>query len=72
MTGQGIKSFFDAVEEARQEYEACVPVFHFPKSAPFRCDHDLTLSRDYKPELDRRAEERKERTDADKKAQLHR
>lgn len=31
MTGAGIKEFFDAVEESREEYEKCVS-FPFPSS----------------------------------------
>jgi oligoendopeptidase F len=61
-----MKAFFDAVEEARQEYETYVLSL-----CPTVAVH-LTQSRDYKPELDKLAEERKAKTEADKKAQLDR
>ena len=66
MTGQGMRAFFSAVEECRQEYERSAFSFQRPWG-----EQKLT-SREYKPELERLAAERATKSEADKKDNLSR
>ena len=75
MTGQGMKAFFTAVEEAREEYETWVifSVSIYPYCVPSIPWAGKKLNeREYRPEIDRLAAERKERVEKDKKEQMER
>jgi predicted GTPase len=55
MTGQGIKEFFEKVEEAREEYDRSAKRLSQDAHRPMA---NAALHRDYRPELEKQAKEK--------------
>ena len=69
VTGDGMEEFFDAVAEARKEYETYVS---FVPTRVTKLSSKVIKYRDYKPELDRLVQERDSKQTAQKQEQMTR